>query len=240
VIHIQQTAELAERVLLPGDPGRALRLAQRLLDQPKMLNHNRGLWGYTGTAADGLPLSIQSTGIGGPSAAIVAHELIELGARRLLRVGTCRALDQELRPGQLMIASEALSDDGTSRALAGHERLAGLPASVELLAGLRGAASDAGAGDPIACGPSVSTDLFYDAADHRAQWREAGALVVEMQAAAIFAVAARKGVEGGCALLVVDTAPGGPQQLDEQTLHEREIALGELAVRALMLHAEAG
>ncbi len=91
-MHIHQTAELAERVLLPGDPGRALRLSQALLQDPKMLNHNRGLWGYTGTAPDGKPLSIQSTGMGGPSAVIVASELIELGAQRLLRVGTCGGL----------------------------------------------------------------------------------------------------------------------------------------------------
>jgi uridine phosphorylase len=70
-LHILPTAPLAERVLLPGDPGRALRLAQALLDSPRMLNHNRGLWGYSGTAADGLELSIQSTGMGGPSTAIV-------------------------------------------------------------------------------------------------------------------------------------------------------------------------
>src|SRR5579872_6597364 len=100
-IHLHLTAELAERVLLPGDPGRALRLAQELLESPRMLNHNRGLWGYTGTAADGKPLSIQSTGMGGPSAAIVATELIELGARRLLRIGTCGGLVPELELGQL-------------------------------------------------------------------------------------------------------------------------------------------
>ncbi len=104
LVHIHQTAELAERVLLPGDPGRALRLAQELLEAPKMLNHNRGLWGYTGTAPDGALLSIQSTGMGGPSAAIVATELIELGARRLLRIGTCGGLDAELELGQLLVA----------------------------------------------------------------------------------------------------------------------------------------
>src|SRR5437764_10207310 len=88
-IHLQPTAPLAERVLLPGDPGRALLLGQALLAEPKMFNHNRGLWGYTGTAADGEPLTIQSTGMGGPSAAIVISELADLGARRLVRVGTC-------------------------------------------------------------------------------------------------------------------------------------------------------
>ena len=65
--------DVAERVLLPGDPGRALRLAQQLLDAPKMLNHHRGLWGYTGTAADGAPMTIQSTGLGGPSTALVVR-----------------------------------------------------------------------------------------------------------------------------------------------------------------------
>ena len=80
-IHLRPAAALAERVLLPGDPHRALAVAQLLLDQPRMFNHARGLWGYTGTAADGLPLSVQSTGMGGPSAAIVVEELIELGAR---------------------------------------------------------------------------------------------------------------------------------------------------------------
>ena len=82
-IHLHPTAPLAERVLLPGDPGRALLLAQSLLTEPKMFNHNRGLWGYTGTAADGAPLTIQSTGMGGPSAAIVISELVDLGARTL-------------------------------------------------------------------------------------------------------------------------------------------------------------
>jgi len=77
-IHVRPTAPLAERVLLPGDPGRALALAQALLSEPRMFNHNRGLWGYTGEATDGLPLTIQSTGMGGPSAAIVLTELAEL------------------------------------------------------------------------------------------------------------------------------------------------------------------
>ena len=83
---------VAERVLLPGDPGRALRLAPQLIDGPRMLNHHRGLWGYSGPAADGRPLTIQSTGLGGPSAAAVVAELVGLGARRLVRVGTAAGL----------------------------------------------------------------------------------------------------------------------------------------------------
>src|ERR1700760_1072007 len=107
-IHLHPTAPLAERVLLPGDPGRALLLAQALLDEPKMFNHNRGLWGYTGEARDGRPLTIQSTGMGGPSAAIVITELAELGARTLVRVGTCGALQRSLALGDLLVVTEAL------------------------------------------------------------------------------------------------------------------------------------
>src|SRR3954471_6894118 len=116
-IHLRPTAPLAPRVLLPGDPGRALLLAQVLLDEPRMFNHNRGLWGYTGTAADGEPLTIQATGMGGPGAAIVVHELVELGARRLVRVGTCGSLVPEARLGMLVVVTEAHAADGASRAL---------------------------------------------------------------------------------------------------------------------------
>ena len=86
---------VAERVLLPGDPGRALRLSTQLIDGPRMLNHHRGLWGYSGPGTDGAPLTIQSTGLGGPSAAAVVAELVALGARRLVRVGTGAALGRD-------------------------------------------------------------------------------------------------------------------------------------------------
>ena len=107
--HLQPAAELAERVLLPGDPARALAVAQALLEPtPRMFNHARGLWGYTGIAADGEPLTVQATGMGGPSAAIVTEELIALGATRLVRIGTCGALDPELGLGALLAAAAVL------------------------------------------------------------------------------------------------------------------------------------
>ena len=112
-IHLRPHADVAERVLLPGDPGRALRLAQQVVDAPKMLNHHRGLWGYTGIASDGAPLTIQSTGLGGPSTAIVVEELIGLGARRLVRVGTCRAL-ADLPLGSLVVAERVRCEDGVT------------------------------------------------------------------------------------------------------------------------------
>src|ERR1017187_5513419 len=116
-IYLHPTAPLADRVLLPGDPGRALALAQALLVDPLMFNHHRGLWGYTGAAGDGEPLTVQATGMGGPSAAGVLSAVIALGARRAIRVGTCGALDPPLALVDLVAAREAICDDGTSRAL---------------------------------------------------------------------------------------------------------------------------
>lgn len=228
LVHIHQTAELAERVLAPGDPGRALRLAQGLLEKPKMLNHNRGLWGYTGTAADGELLSIQSTGMGGPSAAIVATELIELGARRLLRVGTCGGLQSHLGAGQLIVVDAALADDGTSRTLAGLERLAPVSPPGPLTDALRAA----GAAHGALSGPVVSADLFYDADDQLAGWRQAGALAVEMETATIFTVAARHGAQAGSALLVSNVL-GSDACIEPDALHAAELALGRLAIAAL-------
>src|SRR5260370_22835793 len=91
--------------------------AHSLLAEPRMCNHSRGLWGYSGEAADGRPLTIQATGMGGPSAAIVLSELLALGARRAIRVGTCGALAVSLELGDLLIARESICADGTSRAL---------------------------------------------------------------------------------------------------------------------------
>lgn len=227
-MHIHQTAELAERVLLPGDPGRALRLAQALLQEPKMLNHNRGLWGYTGIAPDGEPLSIQSTGMGGPSAVIVASELVELGARRLLRIGTCGALETGLHTGDLVIASHALSDDGTSRALADLGELACIAATPALLDALVHASEE-----DVRVGPVVSTDLFYDA-DHRIRdWVGAGAIAVEMEAAPLFALAAKRRVEAGCAVLVSNSLVAEPGYLEPDELTAAELRLGTLAIAAL-------
>jgi purine-nucleoside phosphorylase len=156
-IHLRPTAPLADRVLLPGDPGRALALAQLLLDGPRMFNHHRGLWGYTGEAADGELLTIQSTGMGGPSAAIVLHELIGLGVDRAIRVGTCGALDPGLGLGGLVVAREALCADGTSRALGAGELVSADATLTDALAQEAGMLER-----PHIVGRIVSTDLFYE------------------------------------------------------------------------------
>lgn len=225
-IHVLPTAPLAERVLLPGDPGRALLLAQTLLAEPKMFNHHRGLWGYTGEARDGRPLTIQSTGMGGPSAAIVIAELADLGARTLLRVGTCGALDASLELGELLVATEALTADGTSRALGAGDRVAADPL---LLGRLRDAAGPEGIHGPV-----VSSDLFYDSPEGaEARWRAQGALAVEMETATLFTLAARRGLRAGCALIVSDTVLPSRRRIDTEALQDAERRVGELAVAAL-------
>jgi uridine phosphorylase len=224
-IHIQPTAPLAERVLLPGDPGRALLLAQALLSEPKMFNHNRGLWGYTGPALlDGEPLTIQSTGMGGPSAAIVIGELADLGARTIVRVGTCGGLDGSLALGELLVASEAVCEDGTSRALQTERRVG---PDADLLARLRAAG-------PVRAGAVVSTDLFYDTAPGTEErWRDDGLLGVEMETATLFALATRRRLRAGAALIVTDLLFPSRRRIETEALRDAEHRVGELAVAAL-------
>jgi uridine phosphorylase len=199
-------APVAERVLAPGDPGRALRLAQALTEKPLMVNHARGLWGYTGTAADGAPLTIQSTGLGGASTVAVVRDLAALGARRIIRVGTCAAVGGDLRVGTLGAADPVLSCDGASRALGAGDEL-----SPELAVGL----------------PALvlaSTDLDDAPVPAHAHARD-------LTSAALLAAAAATGLSAGVAVVVVLAANG--ERLDDEALHESELELGRAALAAL-------
>jgi uridine phosphorylase len=250
-VHLRPTAAVAERALLPGDPGRALALAQLLLEKPLMFNHHRGLWGYTGPAVvDGEPLTVQSTGMGGPSAAIVLQELVALGVRRAVRVGTCGALDGGLALGDLVVAGEALAADGTSRALGAGERVAADPGLTGALSS--GAAGRGGEGDGATArgGESdgaaarggatiVSTDLFYEPSrDREREWRAAGAVAVEMEAAALFTVGARAGISVACLLAVSNMLGEDPAEraghIDDDALLAAAEAMGRLALSALV------
>jgi uridine phosphorylase len=223
--HLRPAAELAARVLLPGDPGRALAVAQTLLEPtPRMFNHARGLWGYTGTASDGGPLTVQATGMGGPSAAIVCEELIALGATTLVRIGTCGALDPAIPLGTLLTAEAVLPADGTSAALGADAPLEPDP---DLLARL----VEAGA-RPVTV---ASSDLFYDPrAETTAAWVDRGAVAVEMEAATILQVAARRGVAAACVLGVSDV-PGtnGAQRTSPDELAELGVRIGAAGYAAV-------
>jgi uridine phosphorylase len=223
-IHLRPAADLAGRVLLPGDPHRALHVAQRVLDKPLMFNHHRGLWGYTGQARDGELLTVQSTGMGGPSAAIVVEELIGLGARTLIRIGTCGAIAEELELGTLLPVEAALAADGASRALGAGDRVPADPAVVAAL-------SEATGRDPVT---AASSDLFYDAREGLPEaWLDAGASVVEMEAAAVMQVAASHGARAGCLLAVTDRITGGRVRASFDQVEEMGIALGEAAWAAV-------
>src|SRR3954470_1414624 len=172
-----------------------------MLEGPKIFNHARGLWGYTGVAPDGELMSVQATGMGGPSAAIVIEELIGLGARVLVRIGTCGAFDTSLSLGQLVTADRVLSGDGASQAL-------GAPEVQVPDAGLTAAIKAAGGGPGVTC---VSSDLFYDSRP-----APSGAQVVEMEAAVLCGIAELRGVGAGCLLAVSDVSGGGRERLDAE------------------------
>jgi uridine phosphorylase len=183
VAHLHPTAELAERALLPDDPGQALALTRVLYGEtPRMFNHHRGLWGYTGVALDGAPLTVQSTGIGGPSAAIVVADLQRLGLRRAVRIGRAWALDGALRAGELVAASAVVACDGTSRALGAGERIEPDPA---LAAALEG--------DRRGLLASSDVERLDDAS---------GALAFDLESAAVLAAASRAGIPAACLVAI--------------------------------------
>ena len=236
--HLRPSTAYAADALLPGDPGRALALAQQLLTEPLMSNHARGLWGYTGETRARRPLSIQSTGIGGPSAAIVLRELYELGVRRAIRVGTCGALAPEIEHGDLIVVSGALVEDGTSRRLG-----AGALAEPDggLTAALAGALTTGG--EPARV---VTTDLFYDGDSRdgapggglRSSWRERGAVAVEMEAATLFTLGRSLGVATGCVLAVSDLfVEGERQRIGDEDLAAAAERLGTVGAAALEAQA---
>jgi uridine phosphorylase len=180
---LRPTAPIAGDAILVGDPGRALMLAQELLTQPKMSNHARGLWGYSGETEAGERLTVQATGMGGPSARVVLHDLAELGLRRAVRVGTCTSLGSaEL--GELLVASAAnreQPDPGLTGSL--REQL----------------------GDGARDARVVSLDTLHR---HAPATEARQGDVVDMQTAALFAAAGGLGVAVAAVLIVTETDRG--------------------------------
>ncbi len=206
-IHIRgEPGEYAEACLLPGDPLRAKYIAETYLDDVQQRNSERGLLGYTGMF-EGKSVSVQGTGMGCPGATIVFEELIQLGVKKLLRVGTCGGLQPDHELGDLIVALSAVADDRTADHL-----VAGEPhcptASWELIHGAVHAAK--GIGQAMHVGPIVSSDLFYNPDEGQYErWSKRGVLAVEMEAAALFTVGAIRGVDAGCLLTVSDIVVEG-------------------------------
>lgn len=237
-IHLHaETGDYAPVVLLPGDPNRATRMAARFdggLEATRQVNANRGLLGYTGTV-EGIPVSVQTTGMGTPTTSIVVEELINLGVTTFIRVGTCGGY-QGMGLGHVVVALAAVASGGIGPILGGGEATAPT-ADIEVVLALADASRSAGLTTHI--GPIVTSDVFYDPNPAgNGRWGARGYLAAEMESACLFLLAMRergKGrpVRAGTILTVSDvildasevssTAPAahGWERLPEDELQAR-------------------
>ena len=195
-------------------------LAQVLTVQPKMANHARGLWGYSGITAEGRGLTVQATGMGGPSAALVLRDLAELGVERAVRVGTCAAIEPSFRPGDLVWVREArpwsADRPGAGPASYPDEELAGR---------LRGAL-----GENATEGLVASVDFLHPSPDPAHAIPEGD--VADMQTAALFRTGPTLGVALAAVLIVTDSVDSEP--LDEEEVAQRAALASEAALKALV------
>jgi purine-nucleoside phosphorylase len=220
--------EIAERVLLPGDPLRAKWIAETYLEDAKCYSSVRGMYGYTGTWS-GVEVSVQGSGMGMPSASIYAHELInDYGVRTLIRVGSCGALSEDLQLRDVLAANGSSTDSNMNRV-----RFDGLIdyAPVADFGLLRTAVEVAERrGISMRVGPVLAADAFYtdrpDLYDRLAQY---GVLAVEMESAALYTIAARFKARALTVLTVSDHIKTGekttPQEREQTFAHMVEIAL---------------
>ncbi len=201
-IHLRaQPGDYAPAVLCPGDPRRAEYIAHTFFDSPKLVNEERGMLGFTGTF-EGKPLSVQASGMGCPSAAIVYEELVMLGAERIIRVGTCGGLQPDMQMADVVIGLSATPQDRTATTYVDGEPHAPT-ADFALLEKAVAAARAEG----LTChvGPIVSSDVFYDRDTGRhARWADRGNLGVEMEAAVLYTIAALRKIAALTVLTVSD------------------------------------
>jgi DeoD family purine-nucleoside phosphorylase len=228
-IHVRgKEGDYAEACLLPGDPLRAKYIAETFLQDVEQKNWERGMLGFTGTF-EGKPVSVQATGMGCPSAAIVIEELAQLGVRRMVRVGTCGGLQPDLKLGDLIVALSAVPADSTAISYLGGEVHAPT-ADWDLVHATVHAAKELG--KPVRVGPIVSTDLFYnpDAAQYQ-RWSNRGVLAVEMEAAVLFTLGALRKVRAGALLTVSDfVLQGQIMRISDEELKTAVDQMTELAL----------
>ncbi len=217
---LRPTAATATEAILVGDPGRALLLAQELLEEPKMSNHARGLWGYSGQTPAGDALTIQATGIGGPSAALVLDDLAELGVRRVVRVGTCVG-SEDCSLGEMVLVSSAIAAGGsaTSLGIAVGETVA---PDADLTERVRRALDGDGRAASIA-----SVDSHPDQRALRS-----GVAAADMQTAPLLAGARSLGIAAAAVLIVTEKA-GGDTCLEKEALEVAEKRAGRAASTAV-------
>jgi len=222
-------SEIAETVLIAGDPLRAKYVAENMLDDVRCYNEVRGMLGFTGWYR-GKRVSVQGTGIGIPSTAIYVHELIHaFGVERIIRIGTCGALQPEIALDQLILATAAYTDSSTH--LLFHP---GMDTPAQAPGGLLSRALDTARnlGIPVMAGPIFSTDMFYGEEEaHWKAWQRMGLLAVEMETSMLYALAMRNGIEALTILSVSDNIVSGTAQ----TASDRESANEQMMHLALAL-----
>jgi uridine phosphorylase len=217
---LRPTAPIAADAVLVGDPGRALLLAQELLEKPKMSNHARGLWGYTGPAPPGGELTIQATGMGGPSAALVLADLAKLGVRRAVRVGSCLATSAGCVPGGLLLVERAVAEGGSAASF-GISVGAAVRPDPDLTERLREALGDSATPTAVASFDSTPS----------AEPLGEGIGAADMQTVAILACAETLGIAAAAVLIAVETPDDGP--LGEAERNDAERRAGRAASQAL-------
>jgi uridine phosphorylase len=195
--YLRPTAPIAANVLFPADPGLAMTIAQRVMAKPRMANHHHGLWGYTGRDAGGRELTVQASGIGGPSAAAVLVDLADHGARSVLRLGRCAALSDALAPGDAVVVTCALGSDGISREL-GVARARPDPSLTQ--------AAVAAIGGRMATVVSSDLAAIAVATGPPAPGTLDGAAALDLETAAVLAVGDRLGLAAAAVLVVADEA----------------------------------
>ncbi|MGH3354285.1 MAG: purine-nucleoside phosphorylase [Nocardioidaceae bacterium] len=222
-----QPGQIAPRVLLPGDPLRARWIAETFLDDATAYSTVRNMLGFTGTYR-GEPISVQGSGMGQPSLAIYVHELFtEYDVAQVVRVGSCGALSPELELRDLVLAISAATDSAMNRI-----RFEGLDfaatADFDLLRAAHDQTVERGASTAV--GQVLSTDSFYsDRPDLTARLGEYGVVAVEMEANALYTLAAKHRRRA----LTICTVSDHIQTGSETTAHEREQTFGEMVQIAL-------
>ncbi|MBZ0327970.1 MAG: purine-nucleoside phosphorylase [Altibacter sp.] len=203
-IHIEaKKGEIADSVLLPGDPLRAKWIAETFLKDPFCYNDVRGMLGYTGTY-NGKPISVQGTGMGIPSALIYCHELInDYGVKNLIRVGTAGSYQPDVKIRDIVIAMAASSTSGINNSRFFNSDYSPT-ADFELFMKAARYAQDQGI--PIKAGNVLSADEYYDDVfDSYKKWANFGVLCVEMEAAGLYTIAAKHRVKALAILTISDS-----------------------------------
>ncbi|MBW4862389.1 MAG: purine-nucleoside phosphorylase [Paeniclostridium sp.] len=222
--------DIAETILLPGDPLRAKFIAETFLDNPVMYNTVRGMYGYTGYYK-GKKISVQGSGMGIPSIGIYSYELINFyGVKNLIRVGSAGAINKNLKVHDIVIGMGACTDSN----YANQFNLPGIFAPIASYDLLKKSVDIANSKNiNVTVGNIVSNDVFYSDSglDNLAKWNKMGVLAVEMEAAALYMNAARAGVNALCILTISDCPFTG----EECSSHERQVAFTKMMEIALEL-----